>query len=451
MRRLNHIPGPPARPLVGCLPIYNRDRNAYVRTALRAHGDVCRLRFPVRDIVVVGHPDDAAACLNDTSGRFHKLGYRLPLRDLVGGLAFQEGVPFRDKRSTVASLFAGASLARAFERVTATVDARLDAEIAAGRDGEIVDLQALLSRLLLPGLLAALLTDRPTPTRVRTADAGVRLATSVFGFLRLTGAPPNLLRGPDRLPPTALVRLYRTLGADVRVRRTDRAGHDDVLAALLAMRSGDGVPMDDLAVTNELVLLLSASYGATVAALAHTFARVLAAPDAAAALYEESAALGPDDRSLDAVRGLRWARACFEEALRMQGSAPLVRVSAAESSARGFDIPAGTPLLFPMAVIHRDPRWWPDPDTYDPRRFHDPAPRGERPALAYLPFGSGPHRCLASQLAYALAQYVLATMIRRFRMELLPGWSLSEVPGLAPALKGGLPVRVTERLGAVRR
>ncbi|MGW0246619.1 cytochrome P450 [Nocardia goodfellowii] len=446
MRRLDHLPGANGRALIGSLGPYTRDRNAFLRDALRRHGDVCRVRFPLRDAVLIGHPDDAARYLHDTSGAYQKLGFRLPLRNLVGGVAFQEGERFRDKRGAMVTMFAGDGLAGAFARVAETVEARLDAEIAAGARGDdIVDLQQVLARVLLPGLLAALFTDPLPAAQVRTIDQGVRLATATFGFLRFTSGPPNLLRGPQRLSPTAFPRLYRMVSALVRARRDSATQHDDVLGSLLALRGRDGAALGDQAVTNELALLLFASYGATTAALTHTLARVLGNPEAAARLAAEYTAIRPAGHSLAEVRRLRWARACFEEALRLQGSAPLIRIAAADSAVRGYAIPEGAPLVFPLAVIHRDPRWWRDPDTFDPSRFHDPSASGPRPALAYLPFGAGPHRCLAAQLAYALGQYLVPELLRRYEPALLPGWTLTEVPGLAPGIAGGLPVRITTK------
>ncbi|GAB0102097.1 cytochrome P450 [Nocardia sp. JMUB6875] len=446
MRRLDHIPGPPELGPLGTLRTFTRDRETFVRNTIRAHGDVCRLRFPLRDVVVFGHPDDAARYLNDTDGRYQKLGYRLPFRNRLGGLSFQEGRAFRDKRSAVASMFSGARLARTFAGMAEIYDNRLDAEVDQARTADgTVDLQRVLHRLLLAGMLAAVFTEPFEPAEIRIIDQGIRLGTGAFGFLRLMSGPPNVLRGPDRLPATAPVRSYRVIGARVRARRARPEPLDDLLGALLEIRTREGLSLDDAAVTNELVMLLSASYGSMTAALSQTFARVLAHPAALERLRAEIAEVEPGDHAVETVRGLRWAKACFEESLRLQSSPPLLRIAAADSTAAGFDIPRGTPLAFPLSTIHRDPRWWSDPEDFRPLRFYDPAPRGERPTLAYLTFGSGPHRCLGTQLAYLQAQYLLSVIIRRYRLELPPGWSPTETPGLAPTIAGGLPARVTAR------
>ncbi|MFC8528649.1 cytochrome P450 [Nocardia sp. NPDC057227] len=444
MRRLDHIPGPSEHGPLGTLRAFSRDRETFVRETIRTHGDVCRLRFPLRDVVVFGHPDDAARYLNDTDGRYQKLGYQVPFRNRLGGLSFQEGEAFREKRSALVSMFGGGRLARTFAAVAEVYDTRLDTEIdqARGVDGT-VDLQRVLHRLLLLGMIGAVFTEPLTPAEVRTVDQGVRLGTGAFGFLRLMAGPPNILRGPNRLPATALVQLYRVIGARVQARRARTEPRDDVLGALLAVRSRADQGLDDAAITNELVMLLSASYGSMTAALSQTFARVLMHPAALDRLRAEIVDCDTGDHAVESVRRLRWARACFEESLRLQSSPPLLRIAAADSTTAGFDIPRGTPLAFPLSTIHRDPRWWPDPEDFQPLRFYEPAPRGERPMLAYLTFGSGPHRCLGTQLAYLQAQYLLSVITRRYRLELPPGWMPTETPGLAPMIAGGLPVRFT--------
>jgi cytochrome P450 len=51
----------------------------------------------------------------------------------------------------------------------------------------------------------------------------------------------------------------------------------------------------------------------------------------------------------------------------------------------GHHIRRGTTVVIPIHHIHHDPRWWPDPETFDPTRFCPPDK--DRPRSAYLPFG----------------------------------------------------------------
>ena len=73
----------------------------------------------------------------------------------------------------------------------------------------------------------------------------------------------------------------------------------------------------------------------------------------------------------------------------------------------GWELPAGTLLFASQLVVHRDPRWWPDPETFDPNRFIGDAAK-DRPRSAYLPFGGGPRVCIGNHFAMMEAKLLLA-------------------------------------------
>jgi cytochrome P450 len=77
-------------------------------------------------------------------------------------------------------------------------------------------------------------------------------------------------------------------------------------------------------------------------------------------------------------------------------------------------------VLVSPYVTHHDPRLWDDPEGFDPERF---APEREagRPRYAYFPFGGGPHLCIGAGFAMMEATIVLASVVRRLRLDLEPG------------------------------
>jgi cytochrome P450 len=67
--------------------------------------------------------------------------------------------------------------------------------------------------------------------------------------------------------------------------------------------------------------------------------------------------------------------------------------------------------------MHRDSRYYPEPERFDPERW-TPEARGSRPAYAYFPFGGGPRRCIGEGFAYLEGIIVLATLAARWRLSL---------------------------------
>jgi cytochrome P450 len=71
-------------------------------------------------------------------------------------------------------------------------------------------------------------------------------------------------------------------------------------------------------------------------------------------------------------------------------------------------------------VMHRDARYFPEPDRFDPERW-DPAARSRLPKYAYFPFGGGPRACIGQYYALQEAMLVIVTLAQHWRMRLEPG------------------------------
>ena len=108
------------------------------------------------------------------------------------------------------------------------------------------------------------------------------------------------------------------------------------------------------------------------------------------------------------------------------------------------DIAAGTRVVIAPWVIHRHSMHWEAPDLFDPSRFL-PGARERMNRLAYLPFGFGPRACIAASYSMQTAVIVLATIVRSFRMELLPGTKAWPKHRITLRPRGGLPMILKHR------
>lgn len=61
-----------------------------------------------------------------------------------------------------------------------------------------------------------------------------------------------------------------------------------------------------------------------------------------------------------------------------------------------YNLEAGDVIWFPVLGIHRDPKYYTDPEKFDPERFNEENKTKINPA-AYLPFGAGPRNCIGSR------------------------------------------------------
>ena len=110
----------------------------------------------------------------------------------------------------------------------------------------------------------------------------------------------------------------------------------------------------------------------------------------------------------------------------------------------GYRIPAGSVFVLAQLLIHRHPEFWEEPDAFRPERFLGQPPP-DRPRFAYFPFGGGPRVCIGAQFATIEATLVLATVARRYGMELVPDHPVVPDPTFTLRPKHGVRVMLRRR------
>ncbi|XP_030377437.1 cytochrome P450 6g1-like [Scaptodrosophila lebanonensis] len=76
-----------------------------------------------------------------------------------------------------------------------------------------------------------------------------------------------------------------------------------------------------------------------------------------------------------------------------------------------FKIENGTPIFIPVFGLQRDPKYWPNPDLFDPERF-SAEQKGSIVPMAYLPFGTGPHNCIGSRIGLLQSKLGLVHILK---------------------------------------
>src|SRR5262249_45032982 len=135
----------------------------------------------------------------------------------------------------------------------------------------------------------------------------------------------------------------------------------------------------------------------TASALAWTWMLVGQHPDAEAKLHEEvDRVLGDRAAGFSDLASLEYTRMVFEESLRLYPPAWGVPRQAIEEDEIGeYRIPAGSVFAVSQWATHRNPKYWDNPDKFDPERF-TPERSAGRPRFAYFPFGAGARQCIGN-------------------------------------------------------
>jgi cytochrome P450 len=114
--------------------------------------------------------------------------------------------------------------------------------------------------------------------------------------------------------------------------------------------------------------------------------------------------------------------------------------------AGGYHLPAKTNVVILQWTLHRDPRFWADPEVFDPERW---SPSGARyrvlPRFAYFPFGAGPRVCIGAGFAMMEAILLLATVAQRFEMKLAPKQKVRMLPSVTLRPRHGIKMILRRR------
>ena len=189
-------------------------------------------------------------------------------------------------------------------------------------------------------------------------------------------------------------------------RRAGRSSTHDVLGRLLAMTDEHGRPMSDAELCDNMRLLLIGGHDTTAATIAWTLERVTHNPAVLDRL--EGAVAAGDDAYVDAV---------IQETLRMRPIFPFsVRMTKQPLELEGLVVPAQTIVVPYIALVHRRPELYPDPDEFRPERFLTARPG----SYSWIPFGGGIYRCLGASMAMLEARIVIRTLIEQLKLNRSP-------------------------------
>jgi cytochrome P450 len=262
---------------------------------------------------------------------------------------------------------------------------------------------------------------------VRADDRGRRLAQAFEGMIQWTNyRVERFFSEPVWAPTARAARARRAIGvvgsiaAEAVAERRERGGeHHDLLQLLLDSRDAEtGEPLDDLEVVSEAKAFFFAGHETTSSALSWAWLELARHPDIAEALREElTRVLDGRPPKLSDLEDLDLTRRIVEESLRLHPPAMvLTRRTHGPVEAGGYRIPRNRGILVLIYAIHRNPKYWDAPHTFDPDRFTPTRSKG-RPAHAFLPFGEGPRMCVGSRFAMTEACLMLATLAQRWRFE----------------------------------
>jgi cytochrome P450 len=407
----------------------------------REHGDVAGFRIGAQPFVLLSHPDHIRDVLVTHGRTFHKgRGLERAKILLGGGLLTSEDELHLRQRRLAQPAFHRARI-NAYGEVMAAYARR---RAARWTDGAELDVSREMAAYTL-AVVGRTLFDADIEGEARDIGEALGAAIAAFSFtvlplgellLRLPlPAARRFRRGRERLDAT----IYQMIDR----RRKSGTDHGDLLSMLLLAHDteGDDTGMSDIQLRDEAMTLLLAGHETTANALTWALYLMSTSPEVERRLHVEVDALG--DYPLDAtdVARLPYTRAVLAETMRLYPPAWIVgRRALVEYQVGEYALPPRTIVLMSQWLVHRDPRWWPDAEAFQPERW---LPGGgasdrSRPKLSYFPFGAGTRACIGEQFAWMEGVLALASFAQRWRLTLAAGQRVVPQPIVTLRSKYGM-------------
>jgi cytochrome P450 len=433
---------------VGAAVFLRRDPLELLTKWAREDGDVVRVRFGPLDYHLLFHPADIEYVLRTNHRNFRKdRGTRMLSVVLGQGLVTSDGDLWRRQRQLAQPAFQLDSVQK-YGAVMVDSTQRLLGE---WRPGQTRNVHADMMRLTLEIVAQTLFG-------ASVSEQAQQVGRAMDVLMRFWAGPGGIFSWWRWLPTPGTFRFRRVLRQldaiilGTIARRRAGGGPDDLLSRLLSACDEDGSGMSDRQLRDELVTLFLAGHETTAVALTFCFYLLSQHPDVevrlAAELEEVLHGRAPTAADLPRLRYTEWV---VKEAMRLYPPVPSIgREALADCEVGGYRLPRGTQISAVQWVVHRDPRWYDEPEAFKPERWDNDLAR-RLPRCAYFPFGDGPRVCIGSHFAMMEAVLILATVASRYRLALAPGQTLALLPSVTLRPKGGIHMVLHERKEPGRR
>ncbi|KAI4884178.1 hypothetical protein NFI96_027842 [Prochilodus magdalenae] len=174
--------------------------------------------------------------------------------------------------------------------------------------------------------------------------------------------------------------------------------------------------LSDHEILSQSMIFIFAGFETSSSTLSFFFHNMATNPETMKKLQKEIDQTFPNKASAqyDAVMSMEYLDAALNESLRLYPVGNrLERFCKKTVEIGGLTIPKGTVVVVPTFPLHRDPEYWPDPDTFNPERFTKENKESIDPYV-YMPFGAGPRNCIGMRFALVSVKLAIVEILQRF-------------------------------------
>jgi cytochrome P450 len=438
-------PGPKGWPILGVALQVRKDPLGTLQRLAREYGDIVSVPVMGMRRVLLSRPEYTQQLLILDHAKLYKsVLTKLVVGPLLGqGLLISEGEFWRKQRRLAQPAF---HRARTNEYSPVMVECALQ-QMMQWRSGETRNIADEMMKVSLEVAVRTLFG-----TSLASDSAGIGKAMTFLMRYHLHRA-----RNPWHVPaswPTPGNRrarreeqfmdsmVYRIIAE----RKQGAEPRKDLLTLLMAAMHEDGTQMTEKQLRDETMTLFVAGHETTALTLSWTWYLLGENPAAETRLHEELGnVLGGRPAEVSDLERLPYLHAVVLESLRLYPPAyMLARMNMEPVRFGEYEIPPKTTLLSSQWILHRDARFFTDPERFLPERWLGGLEQ-QLPPGAYFPFGDGPRRCIGQGFAMLESALVIAAIAQKYRFRLRPGFPVVPEPLVTLRPKYGIEMKIEAR------
>ena len=438
---------PPSTPRFHRMRRMFKEPHLFMHELLIEYGDfMCHRGFT--DLYLVNRPDFLRPILSQSYEHFSKrtIDYLVLAATMGNGLVSNDGPHWIKQRKLLQPVFSNRNVNCFDETINSLTSSFLD-EWEAAVDDTTVWIDREMGKLTLR-IAGATLFGSDIEEHSREVAEVLEVINVGAYELRALMTLHSWIPTPYNLKwKRAKKRLDRIVYSMIVARRRVGAEGSDVLDRLLNAHDGEtGEGIEEAQVRDEVVTLMLAGHETTANALAWTLYLIATHPEVETRLTEVlTAHLDGAPATAADLPQIPYLKQVVQESMRIYP--PVWGFSRRAERAAEFDgyvLPANAYIAVVPYALHRHPDFWPEPERFDPDRFQ-PNRAKARPSYCYLPFAAGPRTCIGAGMAMLETQLVLAQVLQRFKVRVIPDYPITTVARVTLKPRYGLPVTLSPR------
>jgi len=448
MRQQSRPPGPRGEPVFGNSRQYARDPFEFLTACESAYGDVVEVELGPLETYIATNPSDIERILVGDHEKYRKPEFQDDAlgRLLGNGLLLSEGEQWREQRTLANPAFDMSRIAG----IADTMTSHATAAVEEWDGGDDIDLELEMARLTVKIIADAMLGVDLGEERVRTIQENLEPLGARFEPNPIRFVTPDWLPTRENRAYEAAVRTLEDVVADIVAERRGTEGSaaaDDPPMDLLSilLRAQNRGEQSDEQLRDEMVTMLLAGHDTTALTLTYAFYLLSRHPEVERQVHAELDSVLDGPPTFADTRELATLDRVLQETMRLYPPVYVMfREPVVDVKLGGYRVPEGSAIMLPQWAVHRSPRWWDDPERFDPERWTRER-RADRPRFAHFPFGGGPRHCIGKQFSLLEAKLIVAVVGREYSLEYARDEPFDLRGSLTMHPVDGMPMRVCKR------